>query len=468
MTPLKRSTFSLPVASRGRRALCWLAVLLPALFLAAEALREAAAATLGDAADARSLELALALDPANASVEHRLGLVLFYDSRRPEAAGGLAHLRRATQLDPAEALYWWDLASACEASHNLICADPAAERALALSPETPRLQWSAANFYLRTGRRGRAIQLFRRLLASDASYAAPVFEACQSFSGGPEMLEEALPRGPQRAGLEISLVDFLSARGDPAAAALDWRQLVSEAARQPVPPFDYASVEPYVDRLIASGETREAQSVWSDLARLGVIAAAGSTSLVASRAISADGQELVFNGGFERAPLNSGFDWRYAPSPFLSLDFASEAAHSGRHSLRVDFSADRNDAYEPVWQFVTVDPNRSYVLSTFVRTDGITSGSGPRLLVQDALHPASLDLAGPGTVGTTAWHEVQLAFNAGARTRMVKLSLWRPRSRSFPSEIQGVYWLDDVSLRAVNEPGEGVETGTIASLKPHP
>jgi hypothetical protein len=41
-----------------------------------------------------------------------------------------------------------------------------------------------------------------------------------------------------------------------------------------------------------------------------------------------------------------------------------------------------------------------------------------------------------------------LKFSTGAETQAVRLSVWRPPSRTFPMEISGSFWLDGVSLRA--------------------
>jgi hypothetical protein len=56
-------------------------------------------------------------------------------------------------------------------------------------------------------------------------------------------------------------------------------------------------------------------------------------------------------------------------------------------------------------------------------------------------------VATEGVTGTTGWHETGLQFTAGPATSIVRVSIWRPRSRSFPMEISGSVWFDDISLR---------------------
>lgn len=61
--------------------------------------------------------------------------------------------------------------------------------------------------------------------------------------------------------------------------------------------------------------------------------------------------------------------------------------------------------------------------------------------------PACLDAATEGATGTKDWHEVSVQLTAGPDTEMVRISIWRPHSRSFPMEISGKAWFDDISLR---------------------
>jgi hypothetical protein len=112
----------------------------------------------------------------------------------------------------------------------------------------------------------------------------------------------------------------------------------------------------------------------------------------------------------------------------------------------VDFEVKRNDDNEPVYQAVPVVPNGQYRLEAFVRSESITSDSGPRLRVRDPTCSECLDASSEPTIGTTRWHAVPLNFSTGPKTRLVQVSVWRPRSRAFPTEISGEFWLDAVSL----------------------
>jgi len=112
----------------------------------------------------------------------------------------------------------------------------------------------------------------------------------------------------------------------------------------------------------------------------------------------------------------------------------------------------QNNEFELTYQLVPVVPETTYELTAYVESKTITSDSGPRLRVVDPECVACLDVATPGTTGTTDWHQVTTQFTTGQKTDVVRLSLWRPRSRSYPMEISGQSCFDDISLHRASAP----------------
>jgi tetratricopeptide (TPR) repeat protein len=398
-----------------------------------EALRIAAATTLENSAQLAQVEKAVALDPGNAILHGRLAS-LYGDSLEPSSLAAAAReAQRATALDPNNTGSWLTLASTCEAVRDHACADQATERALDLSPMVPQVWWTAANHYLRADQAGLAFSCFHRLLQLSPDYAAPTFALALRAYGDPGMILEKVVGNERNSRLELAFADFMSANEEFDAAHRAWARVADADSV-----FPFASVQPYLERLLAHGRYHEAQAVWSNLEGRGVIAKPPD-----------GGQDnLMFNGGFEQPPIGAGFDWRSQPSSYVSADFADPAPYEGAHCLRVDFPVGLNDAFEPVFQIVPVSANQAYALTAYVRSSDITSDSGPRLRVTDADCPSCLDTATETTVGTTPWHKLALKFTAGAQTHAVRVSVWRPRSRVFPMEISGTFWLDAVSMRA--------------------
>lgn len=466
MRLLSSSVRELPLSTPGQRVVFLVAAGIIAMLPAFEAARIATAVTLSGSADPATLQRALAIDPGNDEIEHRLGMALFYSDGSADRRSGLDHLRRATELNPREALYWSDLAAACEASRDASCASDAVARALAASPMTPRLYWSAANYDLRAGRESDALANFRHLLELDPAYAASVFQTCLRVFGTPTDIEQGILATNRNPHVSMAFINLVSGVGDAADAYAEWRRLSADYADdagdnkknaaegdktdgEGSAPLNLAEVEPYLDRLISSGREHEAISVWTGLQRLSVIRGSGPRlrSEAQSSAPSGLVNELVFNGGFERVPLNAGFDWRLNPEPFVSIALSKES-HAGSHAVRIELSGDRNQEYEPLFEIVPVRPGRSYVLSAFVRSQAITSDTGPQLRVRDLACSSTpcLDVSTPDVISTTPWHAIRATFTASPETRYVRLSIWRPKSRGYPSEIGGVLWVDDVSI----------------------
>jgi hypothetical protein len=450
MRTLDSTVTDWPLRSRGSQLLFLGAAVLLALLPAFEAARIAVALILAASPEPGRVREALTLDPDNADIEHRLGMMLFYSERSAKQDAGLPHLRRATELDPREGLYWSDLASACEASGDASCADGAVTRALRTSPMTPRLYWSAANQELRAGRPAHALGLFQQLLDLDPGYAEPVFRVCLRLLGSRSAGQiVANTRNPH---LEVTLVRLMSRLNADDSAYAEWQRMAAEGradadhADMKYGPLGIDEVAPYVEHLIDAGRESEARAVWGDLERWGVVCAP-DCDLFEARAGSG-GDNLVFNGGFERNPLNAGLDWRYHPQPFVSAGLSDVAPHTGSHALRIEFTGDRNQEYEPISEIVPVESRHPYELRAFVRSQAIASDTGPHLRIREFAcpSPACLDVSTASTVSTTSWHEVRVSFTTGPKTSFVRVSVWRPRSRGYPSEISGTFWVDDVSI----------------------
>jgi hypothetical protein len=372
----------------------------------------------------------LALDADDPRLQDQLGQAYRYI----DPTESLLHLRRAIQLSPDSRLYWSDLESACVLTADVQCVDQARERLMQLCPMAPLYHWDAVRRALRAQRLDEAAAQSRRLLELDSSYATGAWADLQTVMK-PEAIFQKVLADNRDENLKIRYVGFLGDRGDYDTAYRIWRLVVADSR-----PFPFSSAAPYLDRLISLGRIEEAVNVWQDLKRLGIV----------KRPEADEKDNLVFNGDFEQSPLNAGFDWRAGPSTYLAVDFSAPGAYHGAHCFRVDFTVSRNDVYEPVYQIVPVLPHHAYTLEAFVRSEDITSDTGPCLRVSDTQPAGFPDAISETTVGTMPWHRVRLSFSTGPQTRAVRLSFWRPRSRVFPMEISGTSWLDAVSLKCLD------------------
>ncbi len=433
------SSIDFSLRSQGRRFALLLAIGFSAALVAGEALRVAIASTLGESLNRSAVAKALELDPTNSEFHRRLALEYLYGLEDLDPDEGVWHLRRATELNPHVASYWADLGSACDLIRDTACADEAFERALSLSPMTPRLYWILANHYLRTNRTDAAMLHFQRLLVLSPPYATQTFALClRALNDSQAVSQKVLPTVGKDPKLHLAFINFLCDTGKADFAYQVWVQTAAKSS-----PFAFSLVQPYLDRLLDLGRYVEMAAVWQDLGRL---------SIVHPQTVT-DSNNLIYNGGFEQAPLNSGLDWHLNQEVYVSVDISDPAAYQGARCLRLDFSVNRNEEYEPLYQIVPVAPRQSYLLTAYVRSENLTSDSGPRLRALDPVCWQCLNVTSEMTVGTTSWHRVSLRFTTGTETRVARVSVWRPRSRTFPTEISGRFWMDAVSIQAVRSVG---------------
>ncbi len=423
--------FSLP--GRIGALAVMLAIGITGLLLAFKAAEIAIAATIGGSFNPPDLLKALVLDPSNPELHYQLGMAYCNSLEDYHPAEGLKQLQLAISLNHRQPIYWSGLASACQSLGDRTCADRAIERVLELSPMAPHYYWEAANHYLLEGRPDAALSKFRRLIALDPGYAAQVFRLSLSTGDNPQEIYQKILAGQESPGLNLAYINFLTAHDEGSEAYPIWKETL--ALHQP---FSLPSVAPYIEWLIHNGQDHQALDAWQGLEQQGLV----------TRPAGDAAGNLVFNSSFEQDPLNMGLDWRIRNESYIWVDLDGSGAYAGRQSLRVDFAVSRNDEYEPVVQFVPVTPDHAYLLEAYVRSHSITSSSGPRLRVTDPACASCLNASTEGTVGTTPWHQVSLSFTAGPETNWVRLSVWRPRSRSFPSDITGTFWLDDVTLQS--------------------
>ena len=380
-----------------------LIVAVPTVLFVTKTIRVALAETWGDSGDVEKVRRAVALDPANPRLHYTLGRHYLLGIEASSPAQAVGEMRQATDLNARVALYWSGLGQACLAADEPTCADQAYQRAAELAPSNPQFTWEAAMVAAVTDNRSAVISHFRRFVQLQPSRSREAFEIMQRGFGGLDLdvIWSDLLRNSSDIIPKLAYLDLAAENNRFDLANRYWEAITSTRPKIPL-----EAAKPYMERLLASGHYREAAEVWRYLLRTGEVASIPGTD----RSWETGNAATVFNGGFEQAPLNAGFDWHYGQQLYLNLDFADVSAHSGSRALRLDFTLPKNLDYEPVYQFVPVVPGQSYVLAAFVRSKGITSDSGPRLRVIDPMCSGCLDLATDGATGTQGWHEVSVPF----------------------------------------------------------
>ena len=432
---LRQALVRIPLRSAWRVLLFAAVLLLAAGGLGLLTARAGLAAWALEQSDSSAATRVLAVDPANAKLHHRVGSLALWSVEEGAREGARASLQRAAALAPYDPAIWTDLARACDRLGDEAGAAHALQQALLLDPMAPRVQWLAASFYAHTGDTERAFSHSRRLLEQDPAYAPMVFNLSSRTIGDLSLLETHFMPNAHQPQLRLALLRYLTGEGRLDLARTTWNAITAGGRS-----FPFALAHPYVDRLISAGDAAEAARVWSDLCRLAVVPAA-----------AAQPGNAVFNGDFEHPPIGGGFDWRWFPQQDVWLDFADRGAYSGGRCLRVDFVGERNRDYESVAQFVPVAAGQPYRLSAWARSEAITSDSGPRLRLADPGCSPCPVVETAATIRTSPWNRLEAEFTTGPAQHLARISLVRPRSRTFPTQISGRFWLDDVRLQPAGD-----------------
>lgn len=400
------------------------------LALGAWALKIYVAREFAKAATVRNLQTAIRLDPSDAEYQLQLGGMYQYNLTdiNPEAA--IEHLQRAAELNPDDPQPWVDLGAAFEFEGKISEAESCLERADALAPRIPAVQWAIGNFELLHGNTVDAFRHFKIVLAGTPQYNQILFDtAWKASQDGSQILSQLIPRSLPT---EFAYLDYLAVQQRFPEAANVWRRIANSGGA-----FDPHQTAGYIDRLIGAQHPEQAFEVWQDLKSKGLVPAGPQGG----------GSNLLNNGGFEDEILNMGFDWRIASLEGVIVGRDRSEFHSPSTSLFIQFSGKENVTYRHVFQYVKVEPNQAYRLQGFMKTEGITTDSGPRLEVRDAYNPSALDKYTDDLKGDSmGWTSLAVSFTTGPKTSLVIVSVTRLPSQKIDNQIAGKVWLDDVSL----------------------
>lgn len=386
-----------------------------------------------------NLQLAARLDPKNAEYRRGLGRLYQYSLDDIDPQRAIALLSQATQLNAYDPQAWLDLGLALELQGKIDQAEACLRRADFLAPNLPTFQWAIANFFLLHGNVDEAFQHFRVVLGSTPQYRPMIFNTAWKASGDAKHILDTLI--PDDVSSEFDYLYYLLGRQQWTDAQTVWGRISNSSQK-----FAAEYARPYMDILISNTRRPdEAYRVWSELLKKGLIR---PTEDEAS-------PNLVFNGHFEEEPLNSGFDWRVMAVEGIFAGLDETTYRSAGHSLLIQFSGKDNVDYRSVFQYVKVLPGHSYRLTWFMKTEGITTDSGPRMEVRDAYDPRALDKFSESMIGTSeTWSALNMDFKTGPKTELIVVAIARLPSAKLDNQIAGKVWVDDVSLVATTDDAE--------------
>ncbi len=378
---------------------------------------------------AENLQRAIRLDSNNAEYHRRLGRMYEYVPEHYQPEKALEEFRTAVRLSPYNPKAWLNLGGALEFRGETAEAEKCLQRADFLAPNLPDIQWPVANFYLLHGNVNETFRHFRVVLGGTRNYDQAIYSTVwKATTDSNEILREVIP---DDLAAEFSYLNYLTGHKQFAETKPLWKRILDRRET-----FDPRQVAYFIDSLIDAQLSQQAFGVWSDLQRKGII-----------QAPRPEDPNLVFDEDFEEEPLNMGFGWRVVPVEGVYAGRDVSTYRSPSHALLVQFPGKENCDYGHVFQFVKVSPDRTYRLQAYMKTEGITTDSGPHLEVRDPFTVAALDKLTENMTGTTSgWTSVNLDFTSGPKTELIQILLRRVPSQKLDNLISGKVWIDDVRL----------------------
>ncbi|WP_284036473.1 polysaccharide lyase family 8 super-sandwich domain-containing protein [Neobacillus sp. 114] len=162
-----------------------------------------------------------------------------------------------------------------------------------------------------------------------------------------------------------------------------------------------------------------------------------------------DTANRLVNTGFEETQkATSGWDqlgaanwsvWKPTGKPIVSI--SEDAAHSGKYGLKITAA---ETARASVNQDVPVKGGKTYLLSTWLKTDNIVSGQGARIRVTTFEKGQQLDLLySPRLTGTHDWSQIKMEVKPPKNCDSIRVQL-------FFETGTGTVMFDDVSLELID------------------
>ena len=409
----------IPLAGRWRWTFAGLAVLTIAYLLLAA--KEFVASAFALRPDLPSLQRAVRLSPGNADYRHRLGRYFALVASSQQVA--VDNYQVAVSLNPHQARYWFDLASARQVGGDLAGQRDALERAVQAEPTAPDVAWEAANFFLVQGDTDYAFREFRVVIENEPSLAALSLQTCWRVRPDAGALLRDLV--PHRVDSLLAFLAMLQSKHETDGAIQTWEQL-SQLHQK----FDPNYLFGYVRYMIDAHRPDAALAAWEQSA---------PTLGLADYLPAPD--NLIVNGDFSLDILNGGFDWTYRTQPGVHLQLDFSDFRQGQRSLSISFEGPGiSDA--GIRQWIPVRAGTAYQFTAYHKSADFEGAGGPQIVLRDVYTGKPVFTSDPLN-GADFWRAVHGRFTTPPSTTLLLLSVERIPPGS---PIRGKLWLDDFHL----------------------
>jgi Tfp pilus assembly protein PilF len=337
------------------------------------------------------------------------------------------HAARAVGLSPRDYKPLLLLASIQDSRDDLQAAEESVRSALRLAPNNVDAHWELGTLLLRRKKLPESLKEFR-LAAGSPDYLRPALKLVWTESNENPAAVRAIT--PDSSEDLLALANFLLEQSRPLESADVFRQISGTLS-------DDREAGQYLDKLIAAGHFALAHELWR---RLAIDAAR------ASRVSS----NPVWNGGFESEILVdlAQFDWSIRPCNYARVAVDGTIFHGGSRALRVDFlGRDTTRLDDEISHLVILRPGQRYRLKYYIKTRGLITPQGPRVVLSDRKSRQLVAASDPVPAGSNEWRLHVLEFKAAQAA--VLIAIRQTPSFSYEDPTQGAVWFDDFEIEAM-------------------
>lgn len=340
-------------------------------------------------------------------------------------------LVRAYLADPTDGRALMRLAGLWRKKGQGERADKACELAERLSPADAQLRLQAARYWLAAGNPQKTLRNWDVAMRIDPSAAAPLFPALLDTAKSPVGLTLL---SPLAAGPPPWWQPFFAYAAQN-AAQVDTLRALYALRKAAGPPPGLAETNTYLARLAREGLWTEAYMAWINALRPEQQQALG----------------YLYDGGFELAGFQGGFDWVAAGAASAQAAASHTQGATGKKALHITFRG-RSLPSPVIEQTAFLLPGR-YRFSGRVRPDALQAAEGLEWRLECASSGARLAVS-ERFLGSDTWRGFAVDFQvADDGCAGVKVGL---RPAGYPAddrENRGEIWFDDLAIELV--PGAG-------------
>jgi tetratricopeptide (TPR) repeat protein len=338
-----------------------------------------------------------------------------------------SHALRAVSLSPYNYKFRLVLAQIQELKGDRLAAEQTLRAAVRLAPNYSDVHYRLANLLLREGKLDESLDEFRKVIQGKPSLLPAAFDTIWRASNEDVEAVAAVAGDSPKAKLALAQFLLKQSRVDRAASVFDH---IDRQAR-------LASVQEsaaFLNALVAAGHVELARKLWLDLMGSGQDA------------------PLIWNGGFESG-IKTGFtqfDWQMTPSSYARLSIDHRTSHEGSRALRIDFvGRDTTRLDDEIKQMVLLQAGKHYGLEFYVKTEGLVTPEGPRVVITKVGSPEWIAASEAIPAGSSDWKRMVMDFTVQSAPQVPQafyVSIKRKPKYSYDEPTRGTVWFDDFKL----------------------